>query len=65
MVATFGEDGPPELIGADPLAPSETLERLLDDADRRAHLSAAGVDLARERSWTRAAEQIARGSGWL
>jgi len=65
MVATFGEEGPPELIEAEPLALCGALERLLDDADRRAHLSAVGVELASERSWTRAAEQIARGGGWL
>lgn len=58
MVATFGSDGPIALAAPDPMALCSAIERLLDDDHERARRSTAGVALARERTWPRAAEQL-------
>jgi glycosyltransferase involved in cell wall biosynthesis len=61
MLASFGEDGPLSLAEPDPLALCGALERLLDDATRRAEMRRRGLELARQRTWERAAEQVEEG----
>jgi glycosyltransferase involved in cell wall biosynthesis len=58
MRATFGDDGPVALAEPDPVALATTLARLLDDPAERERRAAAGLALARERTWARAAEQV-------
>jgi glycosyltransferase involved in cell wall biosynthesis len=66
MVATFGEDGPISLAPPDPLALCGVLERLLDDDAQRAQRGAAGIAYARDRTWSRAGEQLESAlAGWL
>jgi glycosyltransferase involved in cell wall biosynthesis len=66
MVATFGEDGPISLAPPDPLALCGVLERLLDDDAQRAQRGAAGIVYARDRTWSRAGEQLESAlAGWL
>jgi O-antigen biosynthesis protein len=61
MRDTFGADGPVELAAFDPLALCAAIERLLDDLVLRADRSRAGTELAAERTWARAAEQVEAG----
>ena len=56
-----GATGALELASFDPLAIADALERLLDDAELRAHRVARGAALARERTWRRAAVQVEEG----
>ncbi|HEY8303182.1 MAG TPA: glycosyltransferase family 4 protein [Solirubrobacteraceae bacterium] len=61
MLVTFGADGPPALVEAEPLALCAALERLLDNAPLRAQLSAAGPATVNGRTWRRAAGQLCDG----
>lgn len=61
MLATFGREGPLELVAPDPLSLATTLERLLEDPARRAAASGAGLQLMAERTWRKAAEQVQGG----
>jgi glycosyltransferase involved in cell wall biosynthesis len=61
MIATFGEQGPLQLVDPDPLALCSAIERLLDDRVERERLSSAGVALMSARSWERAARQCEEG----
>jgi glycosyltransferase involved in cell wall biosynthesis len=61
MLATFGTDGPLTLAEPDPFALCAALERLLDEPERRASSSRAGVELMAGRTWERAAEQVEAG----
>jgi O-antigen biosynthesis protein len=61
MLATFGRDGPLLLAEADPAALCAAIEGLLDDRERRASVTRAGVELMSERTWTRAAAQVEAG----
>ena len=55
MLVTFGLAQGVELAEPDPRALADALERVLDDPGER---SAAGIALAGERTWPRAAEQV-------
>jgi glycosyltransferase involved in cell wall biosynthesis len=61
MLSTFGEQGAPVLADPDPVSLCEALVALLDDAERRRQLAAAGLALMRERTWSRAASQVSIG----
>jgi glycosyltransferase involved in cell wall biosynthesis len=61
MRATFGFDGPITLANADPLALADAVESLLDDPAEREDCRAAGLALAAQRTWARAAEQVEAG----
>ena len=55
MLATFGAGGPVALAEPDPLALADALEQALDDPGER---PAAGLGLAAQRTWSRAAELL-------
>jgi glycosyltransferase involved in cell wall biosynthesis len=61
MSTTFGEDGPIALAPMDPLAITDTIERLLDDLLERAERSRAGAALVAGRTWVGAAEDVEAG----
>jgi glycosyltransferase involved in cell wall biosynthesis len=61
MVASFGRDGPLVLAEPDPLALCAAMEALLDDPDRRARASSAGIELTAARTWASAAADVERG----
>ena len=61
MVATFGSDGPIELVQPDPLALADAVERLLDDLVLRAEHSRAGAEWVASRTWDHAARQVEDG----
>jgi glycosyltransferase involved in cell wall biosynthesis len=61
MLATFASDGPLTLVEPDPLALCAALERLLDDPERRARVSRAGLELMSARTWKSAAVQVEAG----
>jgi O-antigen biosynthesis protein len=58
MVATFGLDGPLELLAPDPLALCEAVERLLDDGPGRHNASLASVEAMTSRMWSGSAWQV-------
>lgn len=58
MVATFGVDGPLELVDPEALPICATVERLLDDEPGRDDASRAGVELMAGHTWERAAGQV-------
>jgi glycosyltransferase involved in cell wall biosynthesis len=61
MLASFGRDGPLTLAEPDPLRLCESVERLLEDPQRRRDSSERGLALAAERSWEKAARQVNEG----
>jgi hypothetical protein len=61
MLATYGTDGPATLARPEPIALCEAIEALLDDADRRARLSADGLRWAAARTWPAATAQVEAG----
>ncbi len=61
MLASFGADGPLTLVEPDPLALCGAVERLLEDSERRATVSRAGIELMAGRTWERAAQQVEEG----
>lgn len=61
MVATFGKDGPLELVETKPLSVCGALERLLNDHAVHERASRAGVELMAGRIWPRAAERVEPG----
>lgn len=61
MIASFGSAGPLELLAPDPLALCGGIEWLLDEPERRERASRAGLELAAERTWERAARQLEQG----
>ncbi len=66
MRATFGDDGPIALAPFDPVALAGAIAALMDDDDERERRGAAGLRLAGERTWPRAAGQLeAAIRGWL
>jgi glycosyltransferase involved in cell wall biosynthesis len=58
MVASFGIDGPLQLIEPGRLALSAEVERLLDNAELRAGLTAVGPALVGKRTWQAAVGQL-------
>jgi len=65
MRATFGDDGPIVLSPFDPVALAGAIGRLMDDDADRSRRAAAGLALAGERTWPRAAAQLeAAIRGW-
>jgi len=61
MRAGFGADGPLLLAPFDPLAIAGAIERLLDDRGERARRAAQGLELARGRTWSAAADAVEQG----
>jgi glycosyltransferase involved in cell wall biosynthesis len=61
MVATFGNNGPLELVKPDPRALCAALEQLLGDPPARENAGRAGLDMMAGRTWERAAEQVHAG----
>jgi glycosyltransferase involved in cell wall biosynthesis len=61
MVATFGTDGPLELVAADPITLCAGLDRLLGDPIQREVATRAGTALLRCRDWERAALLVEEG----
>jgi O-antigen biosynthesis protein len=61
MIATFGKEGPLQLVDPDPLELCCAIERLLDDRVERDRLSSAGVALMSGCSWEHAARQCEEG----
>jgi glycosyltransferase involved in cell wall biosynthesis len=61
MLASFGSDGPLELAALSPLAICDSLERLIDDPQRRERAAVGGLRLTAERTWERAAQQLEAG----
>jgi glycosyltransferase involved in cell wall biosynthesis len=61
MLATFGSDGPLELVEPDPLELCAALEHMLDEPTARENASRAGIELMTARTWARAAEQVEQG----
>jgi glycosyltransferase involved in cell wall biosynthesis/GT2 family glycosyltransferase len=59
--AAFGRDGPVELSEPDPLALADAVEALLDDEQRWARRSEAGLAFAAGASWDAAARQVEHG----
>ncbi len=65
MRATFGDDGPIVLARFDPVALAGAIAALIDDDAERERRSAAGLALAAQRTWPRAAAQLeAAIGGW-
>jgi glycosyltransferase involved in cell wall biosynthesis len=58
MVATFGVDGPLELVAPDSLALCEAVERLLDDRSGRHNASLTRVEAMTHRTWLGSARQV-------
>jgi glycosyltransferase involved in cell wall biosynthesis len=66
MRTTFGPDGPVVLAPFDPVALAGAITGLMDDDADRDRRAAAGLALAGERTWPRAAAQLeAAIRGWL
>jgi glycosyltransferase involved in cell wall biosynthesis len=66
MLETFGPEGPIELAPFDPLALADAIERVIDDRTDRERRAALGLELAAQRTWSRAAEQLETAVlGWL
>ena len=61
MRAGFGAEGPLLLAPLDPLAIAEAIERLLDDRGERERRARQGIELARGRTWSAAAEAVEAG----
>ncbi len=59
--AVFGPDGPVELAEPDPLAIADAVEALLDDEERWARRSNAGLAFVEGATWERAAQQVEKG----
>jgi GT2 family glycosyltransferase/glycosyltransferase involved in cell wall biosynthesis len=59
--SVFGEEGPVELVSADPLAIAGALERLLDDRELWQQRSQQGMEFVAGHTWQHAAEQVERG----
>jgi glycosyltransferase involved in cell wall biosynthesis/GT2 family glycosyltransferase len=57
----FGEDGPLALAAPDPIALADTLERLLDNPEKRARRALEGRAFVADRSWARASRQFEDG----
>jgi glycosyltransferase involved in cell wall biosynthesis len=61
MLDTFPGEGPPLLAEPNARSICERIEELLDDPDRRQRQGEAAVALMAERTWERAARQVAEG----
>jgi glycosyltransferase involved in cell wall biosynthesis len=59
--SVFAADGPVALAPFDPEAIADAIERLLEDSGEWERRSQAGLELVRERTWARAAEQVEAG----
>lgn len=57
----FGEDGPVQLSDFDPIALADAIDTLMSDQEEWERKSAAGVAFVAERTWDRAAVQVAAG----
>jgi hypothetical protein len=55
---TWGRDGSVELAPFDPQGVADAIERLLDDPELRERRRRAGLEMAKWRTWDRAAQQI-------
>lgn len=66
MLETFGAHGPIALAEFDPLSIARAIGDLLDDRAERERRASAGLELAAQRTWARAAEQLEGAmQGWL
>ena len=61
MLASFGRDGALKLAEPDPVSLCGAIEQLLDAPEERESRARAGVQLMADRTWGRAAEQVAQG----
>ncbi|MGH2912670.1 MAG: glycosyltransferase family 4 protein [Solirubrobacteraceae bacterium] len=63
MVATFGVDGPLELVAAEPLALCGAIDLVLSDVAHRTNSARAGHVSMNERTWSGTARQVEDGLG--